>query len=59
MTGRFLLDTNFVIALFANEAVVQAKLANAAEVFIPSIVLGELYYGKEVASRGKEHSKDR
>jgi tRNA(fMet)-specific endonuclease VapC len=45
MTGRFLLDTNIVIALFAKEAVVQASLANAAEVFIPSIVLGELYYG--------------
>src|SRR5947208_11270454 len=45
MTGRFLLDTNIVIALFAKEAVVQANLANAAEVFIPSIVLGELYYG--------------
>lgn len=42
MTGSFLLDTNIVIALFAKEAVVQANLANAAEVFIPSIVLGDL-----------------
>lgn len=60
MTGKFLLDTNIVIALFAKEAVVQGKLANAAEVFIPSIVLGELYYGANKSlPRGREHSKDR
>jgi tRNA(fMet)-specific endonuclease VapC len=45
MSGRYLLDTNIVIALFANEAVVHQKLSAATEVFIPSIVLGELYYG--------------
>jgi tRNA(fMet)-specific endonuclease VapC len=45
MSGRFLLDTNIIIAIFANEAVVESCLANAAEVFIPGIVLGELYYG--------------
>jgi tRNA(fMet)-specific endonuclease VapC len=45
MSGRFLLDTNIVIAIFAKEAVLQARLASATEVFIPSIVLGELYYG--------------
>ena len=55
MTGRFLLDTNIVIALFANEAVVQANLANAAEVFIPSIVLGELYYGANKSLRVAEN----
>lgn len=45
MSGRFLLDTNIVIAIFAKEAVVEARLASATEVFIPIIVLGELYYG--------------
>jgi tRNA(fMet)-specific endonuclease VapC len=55
MTGRFLLDTNIVIALFAKEAVVQASLANAAEVFIPSIVLGELYYGANKSLRVAEN----
>ncbi len=45
MAGRFLLDTNIVIALFAQEAGVLRQLAQAQEVFLPSIVLGELYYG--------------
>ena len=45
MSGRFLLDTNIVIAIFANDATVIAQLAQATEVFVPSIVLGELFYG--------------
>ena len=44
-TGRYLLDTNIVIALFADEATVKARLATAAEVFVPAVVLGELYVG--------------
>lgn len=55
MTGRFLLDTNIVIALFAKEAVIQVNLANAAEVFVPSIVLGELYYGANKSLRVAEN----
>ena len=45
MNGKYLLDTNIVIALFANDASVQAELGGASEVLIPSIVFGELYYG--------------
>ena len=45
MNGKFLLDTNIVIALFANDALVRKGLIKAAQVFVPSIVLGELYYG--------------
>ena len=44
---RFLLDTNIIIALFAQEAAVLQQLSQALEVFIPGIVLGELYYGAE------------
>lgn len=51
MSGRVLLDTNIVIALFAKEAVVQQRLAKADEAFISSIVLGELYYGAQKSSR--------
>ena len=54
-TGRFLLDTNIVIALFANEAIVQQRLAEANEVFVPSIVLGELYYGARKSARVEEN----
>ncbi len=55
MSGRFLLDTNIVIAIFAKEAKVQAYLVNATEVFVPVIVLGELYYGAYKSSRVSEN----
>lgn len=51
MSGRFLLDTNIVIALFADEAIVKDNLAQTSEVFIPSIVIGELCYGARKSGR--------
>ena len=53
MNGRFLLDTNIVIAIFANDASVKDSLEKAEEVFVPIIVLGELYYGAQKSSRTK------
>ena len=54
-TGRFLLDTNIVIALFAEDAAVQQRLTEANEVFVPSIVIGELYYGARKSARVMEN----
>jgi len=45
MSGSFLLDTNIVVALFAHDAAALANLASADEVYLPSIVAGELFYG--------------
>jgi tRNA(fMet)-specific endonuclease VapC len=45
MNGRVTIDTNIVIALFQKEPKVRKHLAKATEVFITSIVLGELFYG--------------
>lgn len=45
MSGKFLLDTNIIIALFMGDASVQKNLTAASKVLIPVIVLGELYYG--------------
>jgi len=45
MNGKYLLDTNILIALFANDKKVLNKVNEAFETFIPSIVIGELYYG--------------
>jgi len=56
MNGRFLIDTNIVIALFANDSAVQHYFSNAIEVFTPAIVLGELYYGAYKSSRVKENT---
>jgi tRNA(fMet)-specific endonuclease VapC len=55
MNGRNLLDTNIVIALFAQDAAVVEHLDEAEEVFIPSIVLGELYFGARKSRRVKEN----
>ena len=44
-SGRVLLDTNVVIALLAGDEALLTKLDQASEVFIPAIVLGELFYG--------------
>jgi tRNA(fMet)-specific endonuclease VapC len=51
VSGSFLLDTNIVIAILAKEPAVHQRLAEATEVFVPSIVLGELYYGAHKSSR--------
>ncbi len=51
MNGRYLLDTNIVIALFANEPAVTDNLRIAQAVFIPGIVIGELYFGAYRSSR--------
>lgn len=45
MNGRFLLDTSVIIAFFAGDARVRSGLDEAEEVFVPSIAVGELYYG--------------
>jgi len=55
MNGRYLLDTNIIIALFASEAAVQTNLANVSEVFISSIVVGELCYGARKSARTVEN----
>lgn len=57
MNGRFLLDTNIVIALFATDSDVIDFLSQAQDVFIPSIVLGELYYGAYKSKRAKTNLK--
>jgi tRNA(fMet)-specific endonuclease VapC len=51
MSGRYLLDTNIVIALFANDGSVVEQVRGAGEVFIPSVVIGELYYGARRSGR--------
>jgi len=45
MNGKYLLDTNIVIAIFAGDPDVLEPLVQSTEVFLPTIVLGELYYG--------------
>ncbi|HEV2687934.1 MAG TPA: type II toxin-antitoxin system VapC family toxin [Bryobacteraceae bacterium] len=54
--GRFLLDTNIVIALLAGDQSVSSNLDQASEVFIPAIVLGELFFGAAKSGRPSENT---
>lgn len=55
MRGRCLLDTNIVIALLGEDATVLQRLADTQEVFLCSIVLGELHYGARNSARVTEN----
>lgn len=57
MNGKSLLDTNIIVALFAEDAAVINKLNATAEVFTPSIVLGELYFGAQKSGRVEANMK--
>lgn len=55
MSGRYVLDTNIVIALIDGEVPIRDRVASVDDVFIPSPVLGELYYG---AFRSRQPAKN-
>jgi len=55
MSGRYLLDTNVIIDLLANEESVTKRLAQTEEAFVCSIAIGELCYGAEKSTRPEEN----
>ncbi len=55
MSGRFLLDTNIVIALMSGERAALSHLENAEEVLLPATALGELFYGAAKSRRPAEN----
>jgi tRNA(fMet)-specific endonuclease VapC len=55
VSGNYLLDTNILIALFAGEPSVLDHLKDATEVYIPSVVIGELYYGAHKSSQASQN----
>lgn len=57
MSGSYLLDTNIVIAAFLQDAAVAVGLSAAREVFVPSIVIGELYFGAYKSTRVQANLK--
>ena len=57
MSGRYLLDTNVVIDLFNGDDSVIKIISNADEVFVPNIVIGELYYGSYGSKKTKSNLK--
>lgn len=58
-SGRYLLDTNIVIALMhagSDDGALEANLRQAEEVFVPAIVLGELFWGAVGSNRPAENA---
>ena len=55
-SGRFLLDTNIVIALLRGDDAVLSNLDRAPEVFIPAVALGELFFGAAKSGRPSENT---
>ena len=55
VTGRDLLDTNVVIAFLEGDPAVRQHVAQAKAVFVPSIVLGELYFGAFKSTRTSDN----
>ena len=55
MSGKYLLDTSIIVELFANDRAVHKRLLKAESVFIPSIAVGELYYGANKSARRQEN----
>lgn len=55
-SGRYLLDTNIVIAVLQGDEAVLSNLDRAPEVFIPAIVVGELFFGAAKSERRSENT---
>lgn len=55
MSGSFLLDTNIIIGLFARDKKIINRLLKVESVFIPSIVIGELFYGAYNSKKTKDN----
>lgn len=57
MSGRFLLDSNIIIAFFADETAVVERVEALPQVFVPVIVVGELLYGAAKSARSQENER--
>jgi tRNA(fMet)-specific endonuclease VapC len=55
MSGEFLLDTNIVVALFANDQSMCQRITADAKVVLSSTMLGELYCGAFKSQRVGEN----
>ena len=53
--GKFLLDTNIIIAFFEGEDNVVNNIINGNEILLPVIALGELHFGAQKSLRTKEN----
>lgn len=55
MNGSYLLDTNIIIGLFANDAGIVNQIQQASRTVVSSVVIGELYYGAYNSTKQEEN----
>lgn len=53
--SKVLLDTNIALALLNGDASLQITLEGCTAVYLPIIVIGELYYGAEYSTKIKHN----
>lgn len=53
--GKYLLDTNIVIALFAGDRAVEAKVTNTENVALAPPIIGELCFGAQKSGKVTEN----
>jgi tRNA(fMet)-specific endonuclease VapC len=56
-SGSFLLDTNILIAILEGEESALSNLDQAAQVFIPAVAIGELFFGAAKSGRPFENAR--
>ena len=55
ISGKYLLDTNYVIRLMAGRKLIDERLSSDPDLYLSIIVLGELYYGAQKSKRLSEN----
>ena len=55
MAGKYLLDSNVAISFLEKELAFEDVVAGSDELFLASIVVGELYYGAIASHRSEEN----
>ncbi|MCW1970342.1 MAG: type II toxin-antitoxin system VapC family toxin [Anaerolineae bacterium] len=55
MNGKYLLDTNIVIAIFAGDSNVLRQLNKSENIFVSSITIGELCFGAYKSMRSEDN----
>jgi tRNA(fMet)-specific endonuclease VapC len=55
MNGKFLLDTNIVIGMLEKDTTIVRRLDPSMELYLSSIVMGELFYGARNSGRADQN----
>jgi len=51
MNGDYILDSNIIIDIFRGDQITINKISKLSNIYVPAIVLGELYYGAQKSSK--------